>query len=153
MRTADASDIPRLVELMREFYDEGGYVLNPERAGRAFAGPIEDPSLGRIAVIESDGEPVGYIAVSFAWSMEFGGRTAALDDLFVRKQWRGRGLGKQAVADAVSHCHSEGIRAMHVEVARDNSAGNAVYAAAGFRETNRQLLALPFAEPTHEAES
>jgi ribosomal protein S18 acetylase RimI-like enzyme len=83
--------------------------------------------------------------------MEYGGRNAFVDDLFIRPAFRGRGLGGQLVAHARALCEDLGVRAMHLEVARDNAAAQAVYRGAGFRETERQLLTLALELPTHTA--
>jgi ribosomal protein S18 acetylase RimI-like enzyme len=45
---------------------------------------------------------------------------------------------------------SLGVRALHLEVGRDNSAAQALYRRAGFEDSGRQLLTLRLADPTHE---
>jgi ribosomal protein S18 acetylase RimI-like enzyme len=82
--------------------------------------------------------------------MEDGGLIACLDDLFVKRDWRNRGLGTKALVEARSFCENAGIRALTVEVGLANVAAQAIYRRVGFAEAvGRQLLALPLAPPTH----
>lgn len=46
MRRAALADVPLLVELMVEFYAEGGYELHRQRAAEAFTAIIADERLG-----------------------------------------------------------------------------------------------------------
>lgn len=152
MRQASPEDIPLLVALMTEFYAEAGYPLNRGRAAKAFAMILGDPRLGSVWLIEdrvTAADAVGYLVVTLGFSMEYGGRDAFIDDLFIKAGYRSRGLGTAAVADARSYCLEQGVRAVHLEVARDNAAAQTVYRRAGFADTDRQLLTLRLADPTH----
>lgn len=161
MRKASPEDIPRLVALMVEFYAEANYPLNRQRAANAFTALIEDSRLGQVWLIESNHEPggdttndnsaegVGYLVVTLGFSMEYGGRDAFVDDLFIQAAFRGRGLSTAALAEARAFCIEHGVRAVHLEVARDNAPAQAAYRRAGFAGTDRQLLTLKLADPTH----
>jgi ribosomal protein S18 acetylase RimI-like enzyme len=157
MRKASPQDIPRLVELMVEFYAEAGYPLNRQRAAEAFTALVDDTRLGQVWLIEAGSgtgnetrrESVGYLVVTLGFSMEYGGRDAFVDDLFIKAAFRGRGLGTAALAEARDYCLHQGVRAVHLEVARNNAPAQAVYRRAGFAGTDRQLLTLKLADPTH----
>jgi GNAT superfamily N-acetyltransferase len=82
-------------------------------------------------------------------SMEYGGIIAFVDDLFVQRPFRRAGLGAAALAEVRDFCASRGVRAIFVETGQDNVAAQAVYRRAGFVNTDRQLLMLKLAEPTH----
>jgi len=150
MRRANASDIPLLVGLMAEFYAEANYDLNRTHAAEAFRALLADERLGFIWIIEAGDLAVGHMVVTLRYGMEYGGSIACLDDLFVRADWRNRGLSTAALNELRNFCQTAGIRALTVEVGFNNGPGQAVYRRAGFVEaTNRQLLALPLAAPTH----
>jgi GNAT superfamily N-acetyltransferase len=55
-------------------------------------------------------EAVGYIVVTLGYSMEYGGRDAFVDDLFLAAAHRGRGLGTAALAQARAYCVAQGVR-------------------------------------------
>ena len=44
---------------------------------------IRTSSLGKLWMIHWQGQPIGYVAVTFGFTLEFYGRTATIDELFV----------------------------------------------------------------------
>lgn len=146
MRQAGIEDVALLVKLMSEFYDEAGTPLEAARAAEAFATLLADARLGKAFLIQAQNEEVGYVVITFSYSMEFGGRTAFVDDLFIREQFRGRGLGTAALNKVREYCAEQSVRALHLETGRDNVAAHALYRRAGFKITDRQLLTLVLSE-------
>jgi ribosomal protein S18 acetylase RimI-like enzyme len=151
MRRADAQDLGDLLELMHEFYGEAGYALNPDRARAAFLPLLSPGELGQVWVADLEGQVAGHLVFTFSYSMEYGGRTAFIEDLFVRPALRSRGVGRALVGQARAICEELGVRAMYLEVARTNGPAQAIYRAVGFDSTERELLTLAFAAPTHAA--
>jgi GNAT superfamily N-acetyltransferase len=150
VRYAVGEDIETLVGLMAEFYAESGYALDRAHAEAAFAALLRDPRLGRVWLIEQAGAEVGYLIVTFVYGMEYGGLMAVVDDFFVRPASRDAGLGAAALEAARAACLLLGVRALSVEVAGDNERALSVYRHAGFEMTERRLMVLPLAAPTHE---
>ena len=149
MRPAKTGDLRTLIDLMADFYAEAGYCLDRPHAEEAFAALLADPRLGRIWLIEHGAKAVGHVVVTFVFAMEYGGVTAVVDDFYVRPAFRGAGLGTSALAEARRACAELGVRAMRVEVGRDNAVAQAVYRHVGFEAVDHQLMALPLAGPTH----
>ncbi len=150
MRRAGPNDIPLLVGLMAEFYAEGGYDLNHARAAGAFAAILADERLGYAWIIQADHQDVGHIVLTLKYAMEYGGMVACLDDLYVKPDWRNKGLSTGALIEVRDFCQKAGIRALTVEVGHSNGPAQTVYRRVGFAEAaGRQLLALELAAPTH----
>jgi ribosomal protein S18 acetylase RimI-like enzyme len=150
MRKASVSVVELLVGMMAEFYAEADYALNAARAREAFGTLLSDPALGEIWLAQAEGgRDAGYMVLTFGYSMEYGGRDAFIDDLFIRPAYRNAGLGSALVRHARDVCVARGVRALHLEAGRDNDAAQRVYRKAGFTSTERQLLTLQLAEPTH----
>ena len=147
MRTASSEDVPLLVGFMTEFYAETATPLDSTRAAHAFATLLADDRMGKVWLIEAGDVAVGYVVLTFSYSMEFGGRNAFVDDLFIQAAFRGAGLGTAALAQVRNFCVACGVRALHLETGRDNAAAHALYRRAGFEVTDRQLLTLAFADP------
>src|SRR5438477_4808534 len=120
MRQASEHDLADLLELMHEFYAEAGFPLNPDRARAAFLPLLVPGRLGEVWLAELDGQVAGHLVLTFCYSMEYGGRSAFVDDLFVRPTLRNRGVGRALVEHARAVCEELGVRAMHLEVARTN---------------------------------
>ena len=140
LREADGSDLELLCELMRENYAEAGYPFDPAAARECFAALIGDPALGRAWLVETEGETVGYAVLTLGYSLEYRGRDAFVDDLYLAPAQRGRGLGRAALDAAEAAARELGVRALHLEVERTNASAEALYRRRGFRDNDRQLL-------------
>jgi ribosomal protein S18 acetylase RimI-like enzyme len=140
LRLAALADVDLVAELMAEFYQESGFTLEPVRGRAAIHGLVADASRGRLWLIEQDGATAGYVALTFGWSLEYLGRDAFIDDLYLRAPFRGRGLGTRVMAEVEAEARSHDVQALHLEVGRDNRAGLALYFRRGFRDNDRQLL-------------
>ena len=141
-----------LVDLMTDFYRESAFTLQPGSAQTAFAKLLADPALGRIWIGEQGGKAIGYIVLTLGFSMEYGGRDAFVDDLFVRPQFRGRGLGNQLLDTLIAECVRLDVRALHLEVDRANDRAHALYRSFGFVDNDRQLLTMKLARAIHESD-
>jgi GNAT superfamily N-acetyltransferase len=129
-----------LVELMREFYVIEHLPFD-ERVVRTGLREILGNSVyGLIHLIRVDGQPAGYMVLTFGFSLEFHGRDALIDELYVREEHRGKGLGRAALELAEEACRREGIHALHLEVDRVNLRAQEVYRKAGYRDHDRYLL-------------
>lgn len=147
---ASERDIDLLVAMMREFYAEASYPLDPVRARRAFMELLSTPMLGRSLIVMLGTAPVGYLVLTITFSMEYGGRAAFLDDLYIRPAFRGKGVGTAALDALRALALDLGLRAIRLEVGGDDAAAQKVYRKAGFVDAETQLLTLRLAPRTHE---
>jgi GNAT superfamily N-acetyltransferase len=139
-RPAGPDDVAALVEMMRDFNELEHITFDEAEVRAALAQLLGDESLGRVWLLESGAEAVGYVVLTFGFSLEFRGRNAIVDEVFVREQWRGRGAGRQALEFVARFCRGRGVRALHLEVERANTAAQALYRKSGFRDHDRYLL-------------
>lgn len=129
-----------LLDLMAEFYASEHLVYDREVASRALRDLWTHPVFGRIYFIAVEGEPVGYVALTFGFSLEFQGRDALVDELYIREGSRRLGLGSACLQKLDDICRAEGVRALHLEVDRGNLMAKAWYHRMGFEDHNRHLL-------------
>jgi GNAT superfamily N-acetyltransferase len=142
-RSACLADVPAILVHQRAYYAADGYAFDEAVARAAIEGLLDDPERGRLWVLAEDDRDdriVGYLAVTFGWSLEWGGRDAFVDELYLAPSHRGDGLGRAAIALAEEACRTAGVRALHLEVERANARGRALYARTGFADTDRLLL-------------
>jgi GNAT superfamily N-acetyltransferase len=141
-KLAQLHDINFLIEMMDEFYAESDYQLNHQEAESSFSLLLSDACLGCIWIAVVDSQNVGYVVMTKRFSMEYGGLVAEIDDLFVRKEWRGKNAGKLLVTEVFQHCKAQNILAVRVEVGTDNQAAQNLYQQFGLLpyEDNRQAL-------------
>jgi ribosomal protein S18 acetylase RimI-like enzyme len=130
-----------LLELMRALYHEdGSTALQEDGAETALRGLLAAPDRGLVWVIEQGGEAAGYLVLTWGYSLEFHGRDAFIDELYVAPRHRGAGLGRRAVEVAENACRAHGAGAVHLEVEVDNERAHALYRRNGFAERGRRLL-------------
>src|SRR4051794_26812497 len=96
---ATPDDLELLIAMMRHLReddpDEGAF---SEANARAATPPIiRDASIGRLWLIHADEKPIGYVALTFDWSLELGGRVGFVDELFIEREFRGQGIGTHAL--------------------------------------------------------
>lgn len=141
-RRATPEDRDRLVALMAEYYRESGYPFHRTRAASAFEAVLQDPHLGAVWTLHAGDDLAGYVVLTLGFSLEYGGRDAFVDDLFVRPAHRRQGLGRLGLATLLDECRGLGVRAVHLEVERDNRRARRLYADTGFAGGGRELLTL-----------
>ncbi|MCK8462695.1 GNAT family N-acetyltransferase [Aliiroseovarius sp. S1339] len=140
LRLAASDDLDRLLPLVAGFHAQNGIEQDNETRRGALQPLLDGSPHGAIWMIGPRVAPVGYIAVSFGWSIEFGGLDAFLDEIYVRERVRGRGMGSEALSSLVRALAEQGINAMHLEVDADNDRARLLYERVGFQSRNRYHL-------------
>jgi len=137
---AGEPDADQLVELMREFYAYDHIAFDERAARGALRQILSDARFGVVHLIRVGVEAVGYLVVTFGFSLEFHGRDAFVDELYLRENFRGHGIGKASIEFAAEVCRGVGIATLHLEVERGNERALGLYRRAGFRDHDRYLL-------------
>jgi ribosomal protein S18 acetylase RimI-like enzyme len=140
LRAATEADVPALLALQHDLYAHEHLEHDPASAAPLMRKLIAEAHLGRLLVIEDEGAIAGYMAIVFGFSMEFGGRSALLDELYVLPHARSRGLGTAALHFAEQMCNAEDVKVLQLEVSRMNVRANALYTRSGFVDRGNLLL-------------
>jgi ribosomal protein S18 acetylase RimI-like enzyme len=130
---------------MEEMYAELGTPMERNSAERGFAELIADPRLGRAYLLESDGEVAGYVVLTLGFTLQFGGRDAFIDDLFVRPAFRDRGIGNATLDSLRAEAEAMGARAVHLLVLQTNPRAEALYRRHGFSTLPYRFMSLEIA--------
>jgi GNAT superfamily N-acetyltransferase len=138
---ATLADLPALLTLVRDFYRHEHLLFRPE-VETAVAQLVADESLGGAFLVSSGGGVVAYFILTFGFSVERGGKTALLDELYVIPESRGKSLGKAALAHAAALAKAAGCHTLHLEVDHINEKARTFYQRAGFIELPRGYLTL-----------
>ena len=96
LHLASEKDFDRLATMVAAFHLEEGL---PTTAAMREAGlkPILDGSPhAAIWLIGPQIAPVGYVCVSFGWSLELGGLDGMIDEFWIREKVRGRRDGQRS---------------------------------------------------------
>ena len=130
---------------MQEFYAESSYELDVAWARASLIALLENPALGKVWIADSQGVPAGYAVLTVRYTMEFGGLSGYVDDLFVRPGLRRQGAGRALLYQLFEECHARDCKSVQVEVGEGNAAARALYAEFGLvaRQDGRVLLCGP----------
>lgn len=132
LHLAGAEDMERLLPMVAACHAEEGIDRDAAHR-RAGLGPLLQGSpLGAVYLIGPRVGPVGYIAVSFGWSLEFAGMDGYVDEFWIRPGVRGRGLGSEVLAALVPALEAAGLKALHLEAGTENAGARRLYARHGF---------------------
>jgi ribosomal protein S18 acetylase RimI-like enzyme len=147
-KAANHADMDVLLALRREFCRHAGIEFDESRARVALVRLLDDPSLGRVWLSDSGGATVGFVVLIFSYSLEFDGRDAYIDEIYLQEPYRGRGLGPKSLLFAEGVCAALGVRALHLGVDRNNRRALAAYLKAGFEDRNHYLLTKRIGTPS-----
>lgn len=146
IREATGADRETVVALLRAQLDEHSIELAPAAIGFAVRGLERNRELGRVLVaVEKDGTIVGVAVLSFLWTLEHGGASAWLDELYVAPAGRGRGIGRALTEAAIACADAAQCIALDLEVEPGHEVAERLYERLGFRRHRRTHLVLPLA--------
>lgn len=120
LHLASPEDLPRLLPLVAAFHEHQGFNTSPEHQHNAIVPLLEGSPHGAIWLIGPRRAPVGYVVVSFGWSVEYGGMDAIVDEIFVRSAVSKRGMGSDALNGLSKALKEGGIKALHLEADQGN---------------------------------
>lgn len=140
-READAADLDVLMKYMKEFHDfDHTEPFDKVAARSAMTYVVSNRSVGRVWLIQEAEEVVGYIVLTLGYRLEYRGQYAFLDELYVRENKRGEGIGTRAIEFLEKTCQQMEVRFLQLEVKRDNPAARALYERKGFEQQSRDVL-------------
>jgi GNAT superfamily N-acetyltransferase len=140
VRPATLADLPVLLPMVRELQVHEHLPAPGKEVESALQALLADDRLGCVLVAESDGRPVGYTVLGFGFSLEFHGRDAFVDELYVADSARGQGLGTLLLDAAEMACRARGIKALHLESGHGNPRATGLYERRGFKAHERHLM-------------
>ena len=99
---------------------------------------MRDPRYGFMLVASApDGSPIGVAYASSLLSMEHGGVSGWIEELYVSPQWRGQGIGSRLIDEVVARAKEAGWRALDLEVDVSHQRAKSLYLRHQFRSHRR----------------
>ncbi|SNR41153.1 GNAT family N-acetyltransferase [Puniceibacterium sediminis] len=133
LHLATTEDAPKLLPLVAALHVDLGFKTDAAHQERSILPLLEGSPHGASWLIGPRRAPVGYIVVSFGWSIEYGGMDAIIDELYIRPAVRGRGMAGEAINALAQALKQSTIKALHLEVDRSNEAATSLYQRCGFK--------------------
>lgn len=141
IRTMIAADREFVMEMMRVFYASEAVLTNgsEEIFSRDVEACVSDNPFLEGYILEEDGVTAGYAMLAKSFSTEFGKPCVWIEDLYLKEEYRGRGMGGrllQFVQEKYPQC-------LHrLEVEEENTRAVRAYEKSGFTR-------LPYVEMVH----
>lgn len=138
---AGAEDVAELLAMMKELQadDPWSCPFDEVTTARVTEHLLRNPQLGRIWFIAANGQNIGYIVMSYDYSLEYRGRNAWVDEFFIRPSHRGLGIGSQALEFFARKAKELGVAVVHLEVNHGNPAID-LYRRMGYEDHQRYLM-------------
>jgi diamine N-acetyltransferase len=140
-RPPSIADLDLLLQLVQEYYEFDHHRFDKELIRSLLTAIIKDESCGYIWLIEVGSEAIGYVFLAIgSYSLEYGGRDAFIDEIYLRENHRGQGIGSQTIEFLKATCATLGVKALHLEVERQNTNAQGFYRRVGFIDQDRYLM-------------
>jgi ribosomal protein S18 acetylase RimI-like enzyme len=140
LHLAKPEHIEQVDALIAAFHGEEGITLDAAKRRAAIAPLLDGIPHGAIYLIGPPRAPIGYVIVTFGWSVEFGGMDGFIDEIYVRPGVRGRGIANEVLLTLPRSLAEAGMKAIHLEVDTENQSARRLYKRAGFSLRERYAL-------------
>lgn len=114
---AGAEDSARILPLIAAYQAELGIAQDDAARAEAVMPLLDGSPHGAAYLIGPKRAPVGYMVLSFGWSIAGGGVEGVLTDLYIRPAIRRRGMASDAVRALQVGLRDSDITALHAHVA------------------------------------
>ena len=138
----NSSIIERTVCLMKEFYAIDNYTFDSNVASGLCKEFIKNDHLGKAWLIFHNNEAIGYVILTFAFSFEYQGKIAFLDELYLTEKVRGKGIGSMVIEFIKLESKKLDLKLLYLEVEEHNLKAQNLYLANGFEMHHRKLMRL-----------
>lgn len=137
LRNFTPSDRKDFIGMCKDFYSSEA-VLHPvseKSFERTFDFCLKENPYARGFIFENEGQTAGYSLVSFAYSNEAGGMTAWIEELYLKKEFRKKGLGKVLLSETEEKI-KEKTKRIRLEVTENNLSAINLYRKNGYTDLN-----------------
>ena len=142
IRPAGPSDRDVVHGLLTAQMVEHRLPAEPERIDRGLDAAFRPGSPAWLFLAERDGQAVGVFLANQIVSVEKGGETLWIEELYVTPDARRTGVARALLAHALDEARRRGLRAFDLEVVPTQAAALALYRALGFVDVPRQRMSL-----------
>ncbi|SEP57214.1 GNAT family N-acetyltransferase [Thalassovita taeanensis] len=122
LHLAGPEDAARLLPMIAAFHENAAPAQSPEALSAALAPLLEGSPHGVAYLIGPQRAPIGYILLSFGWSLSLGGLTGHVEEVFIRPGVRGRGIGTEVLNALPKALADAGLTALHLTTPHHDTA-------------------------------
>jgi GNAT superfamily N-acetyltransferase len=130
VRLAGPGDVEVIARLLAEFNEHNGRDWPPEESIRA--GVERLMQRDDTEYLLGGDPPMGVVGLRYRWGVWWDAEDCNVEDVFVREEARGTGLGRALVSAAIDRARERGCRRMELDTGADNAPAQALYRSLGF---------------------
>ena len=143
IRRAAPTDREAVHDLLTAQLVEHALPADPEQIGRGLDAAFRSGSPAWLLLAERDGAAVGVFLANQIVSVEKGGETLWVEELYVEPAARRTGVARALLDHVSAEARARGLRALDLEVVPTQQAAFALYRKLGFQDVDRRRLTLP----------
>ena len=141
IRLATRTDAEALLHLMRQMQEDDPWseAFDESVVRSNVLELLQNSAYGVVYIVQDGEQSIGYVAVCFDYSLEYRGKGAWIDELFVARSHREHGIGTQLLEMAENASADHHAKYVHLEVRHGNPAIE-LYRKRGFVDHHRYLM-------------
>jgi GNAT superfamily N-acetyltransferase len=138
VRPARSEDISQMCGLLADLFAlEVDFVPDSSRQVRGLELLLNDRTGCSLMLVAVSGhEVLGMCSVQTRISTAEGGPAGVIEDVVVRKDYRGRGIGSMLLARTAAWCRTKGMNSIHLLADRNNGKALKFYADQDWQQTS-----------------
>jgi len=137
IRSPSPEDRDSVVALLAAQLAEHHIDTPPAAIIKAVDGIVADARRGFLLIATEDEKLVGVAYVSTVWTLEHGGESCWLEELYVVPDRRDRGIGARLLSAVLETAKSRGCAAVDLEVDSQHERATKLYSRHGFQRLSR----------------
>jgi GNAT superfamily N-acetyltransferase len=143
IETATLGDVPQLAELLGELFAlEPDFKPDRSKQLRGLRSIIRSPKTGCILVAREGKQILGMVNLLFTVSTAEGGPAVLMEDLIVRAEHRGGGLGTKLLKHAIKFARTKGCTRITLLTSEQNAGAIRFYKRHGFKVSTMMPMRL-----------
>ena len=140
IRPARMDNIETILDFMIDYYEIEGVEFDGVKSKGTLEDFITDGTFGSLCIIHKSNEPIGYFCLAFNFTLENYGKDCFLDEIYIKPNFRNRGIGSEVMRYIENYLNGNGFKAIHLIVHDDNPKAFKYYLKNGFRKHKASFL-------------
>ncbi len=139
LHLAKPEDLERLLSLAAACHAELGIVRDDDTRRAGLAPLLDGLPHGAVYLVGPARAPLGYVTLSFGWSLAAAGMEARLDEIYIRPAVRRRGIATEVLATLPRALGEAGVQALSLRL-NGSSPTAALFERARFQDSDARVM-------------
>jgi ribosomal protein S18 acetylase RimI-like enzyme len=117
---------------MKDYYSMEGISFDRDKSRDALENLISNENIGRIWIIETNKESIGYFSLAYSYTLKHHGRDCFLDEMYIKPGYQHLGIGSEVMKFIEDYLIRHKFKVIHLVVHLKNLAAFNYYIKSGF---------------------